>query len=87
MCDVATVKQIGEGDFVIAARGRRYFSNDGLLTALHQSITPASHIEAGSVPSVDIYRLDPTALGIVQENASRMPIFVSTTNMVQAPVN
>ena len=87
LSDSAALKQLGEDDFVIAARGRRYFSNDALLTSLHQSTSPEIHVMAGNVPSADVYRLDRTTIGIVRENADRMPVFVSTTNIVPAPVN
>ena len=87
LSDPAALKQLGKGDFVIAARGRRYFSNDILVNQLQQSSPPQIRIFAGTVPSVDIYLLDDKSIDIVHENADHMPIFVSTTNVVPAPIN
>ena len=65
LSDAAALKEFQEGDYVIAARGRRYFSNDALLTALGQSSTPEFRVSAGNVPSVEVYRMDRTGLEIV----------------------
>src|SRR6266542_271048 len=40
LSDPNALQQLREGDFVIDARGRRYFSNKPLLEALEQSSTP-----------------------------------------------
>ncbi|HZE72611.1 MAG TPA: glycosyltransferase family 39 protein [Pyrinomonadaceae bacterium] len=87
LSDPVALTQLSAGDFVIAARGRRYFSNDGLLTALHQATSPLLRISVGSVHSVDVYQLDPATLQIVRESSTRLPVLVSTGNMVPAPVN
>ena len=85
LSDPDALKEMHEGDFLVAARGRRYFSNDSLLTALHQSISPDFRISAGNVPSVEVYRLDQTGLTIVMESARHMPSVVMTNNVVSAP--
>jgi hypothetical protein len=85
LADPESLKQFQTGDFVIAARGRRYFSNDGLVTSLHQSVAPDFRVSAGTVPSVDVYRLDQQALEILNENVRRMPAMASTGNVVPAP--
>lgn len=46
------------GDYVAAARGRRYFSNDAILNYLENSAAPAAEINFGSINAVKIYRLD-----------------------------
>jgi len=65
LSDPESLKQFQEGDFLIAARGRRYFSNDALLTALHQSVSPDFRVAAGNIPSAEVYRLDQFGVGIV----------------------
>jgi hypothetical protein len=85
LSDPQSLKQFQPGDFIIAARGRRYFSNDGLLTALRQSIAPDFRVNAGTTPSADVYRLDQHALEILNENIRRMPAMASTGNVVPAP--
>ena len=87
LSDPTALKQFTEGDFVIAARGRRYFSNDGLLTTLRQMSVPTFRVNAGTVPSVNIYQLDSAAVTIVHEGAERMPELVSIANLVPAPIN
>jgi hypothetical protein len=82
LSDPESLKQFQEGDFLIAARGRRYFSNDALLTALHQSVSPDFRVAAGNIPSVEVYRLDQFGVGIVNESARRMGFPVQTTIMV-----
>jgi len=73
LSDPTALKQLHENDFVIVARGRRYISNDALITTLHESSTPEFRINAGVVPSVDVYRLDHDSLKTLLENADHMP--------------
>jgi hypothetical protein len=54
LSDPEALRQLQVGDFVIVARGRRYFSNDALLKAL-QSHKPDFELFLGSVRSVDVY--------------------------------
>jgi hypothetical protein len=65
LSDSAALKEFQDGDYVIAARGRRYFSNDAVLTALRQSSTPDFYIAAGNIPSVEVYRMDHRVLELV----------------------
>jgi hypothetical protein len=69
LSEAATLKELGAGDFIIVARGRRYFSNDALVSALRQFVAPAFSVSLGEVPSVDVYVLDQTALAIVATQA------------------
>ena len=73
LSDPQALKQLQEGDFIIAARGRRYFTNDTLLSKLHRARVADFRVAAGSVPSVEVYRIDRTLLEIVSESASHMP--------------
>jgi hypothetical protein len=56
------VKQLSAGDFVIIARGRRYFSNDALINALRDHATPIAEFHLGPTPSAKLYQLDQQSL-------------------------
>lgn len=56
--DANALRQVREGDFVVDARGRRYFSNEKIFAALEQSGPPAFRISMGDVPSVAVYQVD-----------------------------
>jgi hypothetical protein len=58
LSDPDAVKQLSTGDFVIIARGRRYFSNDALVNALHDHSTPLLTFTLGPIPSANLYQLD-----------------------------
>ncbi|HEY4426476.1 MAG TPA: glycosyltransferase family 39 protein [Pyrinomonadaceae bacterium] len=62
LSDPDAVKQLAVGDYVIVARGRRYFSNDALISTLRDHSTPVTELKLGVVPSVKIYELDQSAL-------------------------
>ncbi|MFL6209663.1 MAG: glycosyltransferase family 39 protein [Pyrinomonadaceae bacterium] len=65
LSDPAERAGLRPGDFIIAARGRRYFSNDALLSALRQTTTPAFRITVGTTPAADVYVLDERTLAAV----------------------
>src|SRR5256885_7687097 len=65
LSDPAELKELKAGDFIIAARGRRYFSNDALLSALHQSAAPSFSVPLDGKPSVEVYVVDHPSLAIV----------------------
>lgn len=67
LSDREAVKQLTEGDVIIVARGRRYFSNDQLTTRLQQTATPAIDFALGTVPSASIYILDRATLATINE--------------------
>jgi hypothetical protein len=71
LSDPEALKQLGVGDFVIVARGRRYFSNDALTSALHNNVTPIADLQLGSVPSAKVYELDQTSLTILPDATMR----------------
>jgi hypothetical protein len=62
LSDPAALQNLREGDFVIDARGRRYFSNEAMLNELAGSTTPAFRVSLGDVPSAAVYQLDRTSL-------------------------
>jgi hypothetical protein len=60
------VKQLSGGDYVIIARGRRYFSNDAIISTLRDHSTPITELKLGPVPSTKLYELDPSSLARLQ---------------------
>jgi 4-amino-4-deoxy-L-arabinose transferase-like glycosyltransferase len=58
LSDPAAVKELNEGDLIVAARGRHYFGNDAVLSRLRGSSKPAFNIPVGKVPAADVYILD-----------------------------
>ena len=71
LSDHAAMKQFEAGDFIINARGRRYFSNEELTQSLEQSSEPVINLSLGTVPSVAIYQLDQTSARAFVEAAAR----------------
>ena len=65
LSDPEALKQLSDGDFLVDARGRRYFSNDALISALKQTTAPAFQVALGGVPAADVYLMDPDALAVV----------------------
>ena len=64
LSDPEALKQLSVGDFVIVARGRRYFSNDAIISTLRDHATPVVDLKLGPVPSAKVYQLDQTSLNI-----------------------
>ena len=69
LSDPEALNQLTSGDFVIIARGRRYFSNDPLITALHDHASPIAEFNLGLVPSAKLYELDEQSLSILLKAA------------------
>jgi hypothetical protein len=65
LSDMKAMAEIGEGDFVIVARGRRYFSNDAILQQLQFPSTPVVKISLGGVHALSIYTLDSASLAAI----------------------
>ncbi len=57
LSDPDAIKQLGAGDFIIIARGRRYFSNDSIISTLRDHASPITELSLGPVPSAKIYEL------------------------------
>jgi len=85
LSDPNALQQLREGDFVIDARGRRYFSNEPVLAALEQSSAPAFTVSLGNVPSVAVYLLDKKSLETVVETARRLPPLTRSFLRVPSP--
>ena len=69
LSDPDALKQLTAGDFIIIARGRRYFSNDAIMTSLRDNSAPISEFKLGSTPSAKLYQLDQHSLTLLS-NAS-----------------
>ncbi|HEU4833128.1 MAG TPA: glycosyltransferase family 39 protein [Pyrinomonadaceae bacterium] len=65
LSDPDAMKQMTTGDYIIIARGRRYFSNDAIISNLRDHSTPVIELNLGSVPSAKIYELDSNSLAFV----------------------
>jgi hypothetical protein len=72
LSDGVAMGQLNEGDFVIVARGRRYFSNDALVTSLATNAQADIHLKLGQVPSTEIYQLNDKSVRIVRDSAQHM---------------
>ena len=68
LSDREALQQLAAGDFVIVARGRRYFSNDAIISSLRDHATPIIDLKLGTVPSAKVYQLDQNSLAIVKTN-------------------
>ncbi len=71
LSDAVAIRQLEPGDFVIVARGRRYFSNDLVLKSLQSAATAKLRISLGRVPSIEICQLDPASARAVVDAAGR----------------
>lgn len=66
LSDANAIRQMSSGDFIIDARGRRYFSNDAIIATLKRSSKPDIHLTLAGIPSLDIYRIDESILSLVK---------------------
>ena len=71
LSDGEAMKQMSAGDMVIVARGRRYITNDAVVSSLEKQLTPSATIYLGEVPSVQIFILDKAPVEIVALELSR----------------
>ncbi len=71
LSDNDALQRLGEEDVIIDARGRRYFSNDALISALRRSGAPALEASLGPVSAASVYVLDQNSLRIVQQHADQ----------------
>jgi hypothetical protein len=71
LSDQDALKQLSDGDFLVDARGRRYFSNDPLVRALGQQSAPALRVALGGVPATDVYLVDQAVLDVVSGTTNK----------------
>jgi hypothetical protein len=67
LSDKEAMKQFEEGDFVIVARGRRYFSNEAYVNRLEQAGEPLISLSLGETQALRIYILNAGELAAVSE--------------------
>ncbi|MEK6283815.1 MAG: glycosyltransferase family 39 protein [Acidobacteriota bacterium] len=73
LSDPEVLKQLSEGDFIVDARGRRYFSNELVLAKLRETSAPAFQVSLGAVPSASVYILDQNSRAAVLAAANLLP--------------
>jgi predicted membrane-bound dolichyl-phosphate-mannose-protein mannosyltransferase len=71
LSDPEALRQLSYGDFLVDSRGRRYFSNDALISSLRQKAAPAFRVALGRVPATDVYLLDPAVAALVAETINK----------------
>jgi hypothetical protein len=67
LSDKEAMRQFAEGDIIIVARGRRYFSNDLLVSRLRAAEQPAAAFALGRVPAIAVYVLDRDGLAAIAQ--------------------
>ena len=67
LSDPSALRELEAGDFLLVARGRRYFSNDALLANLSRTATPAFTVSLGQTRAADVYVVDDTILRIIAD--------------------
>ena len=73
LSDPEALKQLQPGDFVIIARGRRYFSNDAIISAFRDRATPIATLTLGPIPSAKIYELDQNSRSLINTPVTPAP--------------
>ena len=71
LSDREALRTFGAGDAVVVARGRRYFSNDEVISGLRREVSPSADITLGETPSARVYVLDARSLKVVLDAAAR----------------
>ncbi|HEX8457959.1 MAG TPA: glycosyltransferase family 39 protein [Pyrinomonadaceae bacterium] len=71
LSDRTALREFTAGDIVIVARGRRYFSNDQIVSRLDAETRPTVELSLAGVPAVRIYQLDERAQRAVSEIVGR----------------
>ena len=66
LSDPDAVKNLTEGDFIVNAHGRHYFSNDEVLAVLHQTSQPLFKVSVGSIPAADVYLVNPPIVAAIK---------------------
>lgn len=71
LSDPEALKELSDSDILVDARGRRYFSNDALTSALKQRTAPAFQVALGGVPAADVYFVDHAAVSVAAEATNK----------------
>lgn len=79
LSDAEALKHMQAGDFLIVARGRRYFSNDALVTALKTQKADLRFF-LGGVQSGEVFLLNEELLQMVKATTPQMGVSASATH-------
>jgi hypothetical protein len=71
LSDRKALQNLEAGDIIVVARGRRYFSNDAIITKLREASQPVAVLSLAGVESVRLYVLDEASLRAVSEVIGR----------------
>ena len=71
LSDSQAVRGLSAGDFVVVARGRRYFSNEALTARLDAIARPFAAPSLGGVPAARVFELDEATAASLGEIAAR----------------
>lgn len=69
LSDKDGVRRLEVGDFVVVARGRRYFSNEAIIDRLEAVGSPAATLYQGPAPAIRIFVLDEKTLPAVNPDS------------------
>ena len=67
LSETEAIRQLEAGDFIIVARGRRYFSNEAEVARLEETSQPVANLSLGDIPAVKIFVLDENSQAAVSE--------------------
>ncbi|MDT5121394.1 MAG: Dolichyl-phosphate-mannose-protein mannosyltransferase [Acidobacteriota bacterium] len=67
LSETEAIRQLEAGDFVIVARGRRYFSNEAEVARLEETSQPVANLSLGDIPAAKIFVLDENSRAAVSE--------------------
>jgi Dolichyl-phosphate-mannose-protein mannosyltransferase len=68
LSDANSIRKLNDGDFILAARGRHYFSNDAILSKMRETTGAAFSVRLGSVTAADVYVLDVESVKAIKSN-------------------
>jgi hypothetical protein len=67
LSDKEEMSKFEVGDYIIVARGRRYFTNEAVTTELQEQSAPAIRVSLGQTPAINVYRLDEASRAAINE--------------------
>ncbi len=71
LSDPKALSLLSEGDFLVDARGRRYFSNDAIISSLKQRAVPTFRVSLEGIHAADVYVVDHAAVAVVAETINK----------------
>jgi hypothetical protein len=68
LSDRPAIDRLRSGDMILVEHGRRYFSNDSILSALRRNAAPVFGSKVAGVLSISAYVVDPKTLAAIRES-------------------